>query len=179
MIVRRGMNVKYSMDEEALVAWLLSLREFAGVDAATLTTWLDPLRDYSYSADYYTIEEGGEYWSFEPASKFLYVTQEVRDRIVRVAIWNAQQTAHELIVVNGFSCLCCGSRTPHAESPRGSYYLFDLLRGRQTISMPPLVCMLCGGLLWSLFGGASAAQRIDGYVDGMIQRARSAGRVAA
>jgi hypothetical protein len=169
VIIREGINVRYSHDEEALLSHLIGLPEFSGVSLETLTEWVSQLRPYSYNKEYYTIEEDGEFWSFSPTTHFQYVTAEVRARLVKVSLWNLDETEIGLLRQNGFSCLTCRKRTPWNDRPTYplSGALWNIVGHRASPPLPALVCPKCASFLAQIF---SHTHRTPEMIDAAVGR---------
>ena len=175
MIVRTGMNVKYTHDEEALTAELLSWREFRGVGAAELETWMKPLRPWAYWKEFWYDPQYDEV--LRPTTEWIYCTAEIRAVLTKVRLWKVQDTARELITENGFCCPACGSRTRVEEIPSiGWGDLAEVVRGRQSLDFRPLICQGCAYDLNDLMNVRVRPSRYKVVANNLIDRVTKAAR---
>lgn len=182
MIVREGINVQYSHDDEAMLAWLLSLREFAGVEPLQVWDWLKEAGKYWVCADYWVhqddLDEYGGGAAFQSVQQPLWVPQSVREKLVKITLWKPQQTGRFLIEHHGYSCVVCGARCEWDSDYRPGRPAELVTRGRQRIYARPLVCEPCAHLAYKLVAGLSYKTVED--IDALVKRATPwNGRMAA
>lgn len=172
MIIRSGMNVRYSHDEEALIAALMEMREFAGVPQETLATWIHGLSTYCYSADYYARydEEDGEWYGFAPANQYLYVSDELRPQIKVVTLWKPEETARRLLEDHGFSCITCGVHADWQDKPAHGWETLAV-NHRSSRGVPVLTCPACTSFIRMVFADPYEPG-VDRAVKGIIQHFR-------
>lgn len=162
MIIRRGPNVRYSHDREALLLELLGMQEFSGVSPELIEGWLDGLSMYDYSRDF----------MFHKPTKSVYQPTYwvVGVDVDIVTLWNVNDAASRLILDHGFSCVVCHSRTPFDKRGRVYGALESAVYRRQKTNFPPLICIECAIDIPMMLSGMISEKRVDRAADRLIAR---------
>ena len=169
MIVRRGRaNSKYTHDAEAVIAEILSLREFAGTTRAAASEWLAEDSEYSWSKSFFynpwTAEFISADWKATPSQLAAAGLEEIQ-------LWKIEEYLAHVVRQRGFSCVICGARTPFEK--RGKMYDITIhasIQHRQTIAGPLLICIPCAIEIPALTGFWLPDRKRAAVADTLIQR---------
>jgi hypothetical protein len=154
--------IKYTHDEEAMLAEFSTWREFQGVD---LLPTVVKLREFAYHKAYYHWPELGE---FRDAWTYGY---RVDDSVLRVSLWDIERTADRIVQECGFSCVICGARTSSDRQGRVSdQTLWGVVRNRQKVWGSTAVCRDCAIDIPMVFSPWLTPKWEKRIVDRLIER---------
>lgn len=148
MIIRAAWmsSIKYTHDEEAVIAAWRGMREFVGVPIEAMESWIERERMYSWNKDYWHVP--GTDW-FRDQHTFLYGRT---NEVVSITLWKIGEFTQYILEEHGFSCVACGARTVWAGVGRlyraaeraPDEIIEELVRKRQTFHPArTLICREC------------------------------------
>jgi hypothetical protein len=172
MIIREGINVKYTHDEEALLASWSEMREFAGVSPRRMIGWIAREQDFGWSASYWHVPDTD---FFRSTFTFWYGQRQTPDAI-KVELWRAEEFTRHIFEKHGFACVACGAWTRF--EARGKLYwtlahhraVEASVRRRMSIGSGPLICRECAIDLPMvlIMDGRRSAKAIDRLLERVI-----------